>query len=81
MSKRIYKNSAAHLPEDCRPAGDILAQLGDKWTVSVLGNLSRGRTRFSELEGQVGGISQRMLTLTVRSHLAWWPMRSRRAVS
>jgi DNA-binding HxlR family transcriptional regulator len=67
MSKRIYKNSTAHLPEDCRPSGEILAQLGDKWTVSVLGNLSRGRSRFSELESQIGNISQRMLTLTLRS--------------
>ncbi|MDB5527706.1 MAG: hypothetical protein JWR51_809 [Devosia sp.] len=67
MSKYIFKNAATHLPEDCRPSGEILATLGDKWTVAVLGNLSKGRVRFSELENLVEGISQRMLTLTLRS--------------
>ena len=67
MTKYIFKNAATHLPEDCRPTGEILAALGDKWTVAILGNLSKGRIRFSELENRIEGISQRMLTLTLRS--------------
>jgi len=67
MTKYIFKNAATHLPEDCRPTGAVLTALGDKWTVAILGNLSKGRTRFSELENRIEGISQRMLTLTLRS--------------
>lgn len=67
MTKYIFKTSAAHLPEFCRPTGEILAMLGDKWSVAILGNLANGRIRFSELENRIDGISQRMLTLTLRS--------------
>ena len=67
MTKYIFKNAATHLPEYCRPTGEILAMLGDKWSVAILGNLSKGRVRFSELENLIEGISQRMLTLTLRS--------------
>ena len=67
MAKYLFKNAATHLPEDCRPTGEILATLGDKWSVAILGNLFKGRVRFSELENMIEGISQRMLTLTLRS--------------
>ena len=67
MAKYLFKNAATHLPEYCRPTGEILSMLGDKWSVAILGNLSKGRVRFSQLEGQVEGISQRMLTLTLRT--------------
>ncbi|MET3898583.1 DNA-binding HxlR family transcriptional regulator [Devosia sp. UYZn731] len=67
MTKYLFKNAATHLPEYCRPTGEILAMLGDKWSVAILGNLSKGRVRFSELENLIEGISQRMLTLTLRS--------------
>ena len=67
MTKYIFKTSTAHLPDFCRPTAEILAMLGDKWSVAILGNLANGRMRFSELESRVDGISQRMLTLTLRS--------------
>jgi len=68
MSKHIFKNSGNHLPDFCRPAAELLASIGDKWTLPVLGNLQPGAMRFTELEAAVGhGISQRMLTLTLRS--------------
>jgi DNA-binding HxlR family transcriptional regulator len=67
MTKYIFKNAATHLPEFCRPTGEILAMLGDKWSVAILGNVANGRIRFSELENRIDGISQRMLTLTLRS--------------
>ncbi|HEX7643374.1 MAG TPA: helix-turn-helix domain-containing protein [Burkholderiaceae bacterium] len=53
---------------DC-PIGDLLARLGDKWSMLVLVTLSHAqdhRLRFSELMRQVEGISQRMLTTTLR---------------
>src|SRR6266496_1828591 len=51
---------------DCRALGDVLSRLGDKWTVFVVGLLSKGPMRFNEIRRTIGGISQRMLTLTLR---------------
>ncbi|HEY2748033.1 MAG TPA: helix-turn-helix domain-containing protein, partial [Polyangia bacterium] len=47
-------------------ARDILARVGDKWSLYVIATLSRGPRRFSQLKRTVDGISQRMLTLTLR---------------
>lgn len=45
---------------------DTLDRLGDKWTVLVLVELSKGTRRFTELQRAIPGISQRMLTLTTK---------------
>lgn len=45
---------------------DVLDRVGDKWSVLVLGLLGAGPRRYSELRRAVDGISQRMLTLTLR---------------
>lgn len=55
-----------HLSEDCRPVSEILARIGDKWSVLVVSMLGDGPMRFNELRRIVGGISQRMLTLTLK---------------
>ena len=52
--------------EDCRALGAVLARIGDKWTVFVVGLLANGPMRFNAIRRMVGGISQRMLTLTLR---------------
>lgn len=57
---------AEHLPSDCRAVGSILARVGDKWSVLVIMQLAGGPRRFNELKRTIGGISQRMLTLTLR---------------
>jgi len=51
---------------DCRGVASILARVGDKWSVFVIMMLGNGPKRFNELKRMVGGISQRMLTLTLR---------------
>ncbi|WP_029003990.1 winged helix-turn-helix transcriptional regulator [Azorhizobium doebereinerae] len=51
---------------ECRAVADVLTRIGDKWTVMVVGALSKGRMRYSEIFRQVGGVSQRMLTLTLK---------------
>jgi DNA-binding HxlR family transcriptional regulator len=56
----------AHLESDCRGVASILARVGDKWSVFVIMLLGDGPRRFSEIKRLVGGISQRMLTLTLR---------------
>ncbi|HEY2529801.1 MAG TPA: helix-turn-helix domain-containing protein [Xanthobacteraceae bacterium] len=55
-----------HLPADCRAVSDVLARVGDKWSVLVVTRLGDGAMRFNALRRAVGGISQRMLTLTLR---------------
>jgi DNA-binding HxlR family transcriptional regulator len=60
------KPDQIHLPGDCRAIGDILARVGDKWSILVVSRLGEGALRFNELRRSIGGISQRMLTLTLR---------------
>ena len=60
------KPALHHESEDCRAVSDILGRVGDKWTVLVVGYLSAGPMRFSELKRGIGGISQKMLTITLR---------------
>lgn len=56
-----------HLLADCRRIGDILARIGDKWTILLLMALGDRRMRFKELHRAIDGISQRMLTVTLRN--------------
>ena len=51
---------------DCRAVSSVLARVGDKWSVLIIMLLSDGPRRFNEIKRMVGGISQRMLTLTLR---------------
>ena len=51
---------------DCRPVGEILNQIGGKWTVLIINRLAPEPLRFGELKRLVGGISQKMLTSTLR---------------
>ncbi|MGC1305265.1 MAG: helix-turn-helix domain-containing protein [Caulobacteraceae bacterium] len=51
---------------ECRKVGQVLARVGDKWTVLVVMLLRDGPRRFNELKRMVEGVSQRMLTLTLR---------------
>lgn len=51
---------------DCRAISEVLSRIGDKWSVLVVELLGRGPTRFNELRRTIGGISQKMLTTTLR---------------
>ena len=44
----------------------VLARVGDKWSVLIIVLLGDGKQRFNEIKRLVDGISQRMLTLTLR---------------
>jgi DNA-binding HxlR family transcriptional regulator len=72
MTKRPRQEGTALIPsnlqvaEDCRAVSEVLARVGDKWTVLVVGVLGDGPKRFNELRRALGSISQRMLTLTLR---------------
>ncbi|WP_224241093.1 winged helix-turn-helix transcriptional regulator [Hyalangium gracile] len=52
--------------DDCVATREILSLVGDKWSVMVIVNLGEGAMRFSDLKRAIEGISQRMLTLTLR---------------
>ena len=49
------------------PTRALLARIGDRWTVLVVGSLADGPLRFSQLARRVDGVSQKMLTQTLRA--------------
>ncbi|GAB3528660.1 helix-turn-helix domain-containing protein [Pontibacter brevis] len=52
----------------CCPVKDVIGRFGDKWSVYAILMLGRnGKLRFNELKNLISGISQRMLTVTLRS--------------
>ena len=50
----------------CKNVAPVLNRVGDKWSMLIVMILSNGPKRFSELKRAIDGISQRMLTLTLR---------------
>ncbi len=57
----------SHMPGACRGVTDILGLIGDKWTVQVVVALRDRPRRFSALKRHVEGISQQMLTRTLKA--------------
>jgi len=51
----------------CEKVNDILGRVGDKWTVRVITSLREKPLRFNELKRLTGGISQQMLTRTLKA--------------
>ncbi|HXL99979.1 MAG TPA: helix-turn-helix domain-containing protein [Rhizomicrobium sp.] len=51
---------------DCRAVSGVLSRIGDKWSVLIVSRLGSKPMRFNEIKREIGGISQRMLTLTLR---------------
>lgn len=75
-SVRDFRRKGIPLPGPCEKwAADsdfireILDRVGDKWSVLVIGTLGSGRRRYSDLHATIPGISQRMLTLTLKQLL------------
>ena len=52
---------------DCRGVSEILSRVGDKWTMQVVVSLRDRPRRFNDLRRQVAGISQQMLTRTLKT--------------
>jgi len=55
-----------HSHNDCRSISEILSRVGDKWTVLVVMTLKSAPLRFNDIKRAIGGISQQMLTRTLR---------------
>jgi DNA-binding HxlR family transcriptional regulator len=65
----VVTNTDVRIPQaisECKALAAVLARIGDKWTVMVIGNLQAGPLRYNELRRRIEGISQRMLTLTLK---------------
>lgn len=60
-------NPHPHANPDCRAVSELLSRVGDKWTVLIVKALVAKPCRFNELKREVGGISQQMLTRTLRT--------------
>lgn len=56
-----------NLTVECQSISDVLARVGDKWTVLVVNFLGAGPLRFNELQRKVDGISHKMLATTLRN--------------
>jgi DNA-binding HxlR family transcriptional regulator len=56
----------SNLPGNCQGVSEVLSRIGDKWSVLIIMMLADRPRRFNELKRMIGGISQRMLTLTLR---------------
>lgn len=57
----------SHVTEECLAVREVLARVGDKWSVQIVSALRDGPRRFNQLRREIEGISQRMLTLTLRA--------------
>jgi len=60
-------SAPSEAPTDCRGVSEVLSRIGDKWTVQVVVALREEPRRFNDLKRQVGGISQQMLTRTLKA--------------
>ena len=58
--RRVFENN-----DEC-PIRNVVAQIGDKWSMLILFSLVDGPDRFNSLKSRIEGISQRMLTQTLR---------------
>ncbi|MBN9415162.1 MAG: helix-turn-helix transcriptional regulator [Candidatus Eremiobacteraeota bacterium] len=64
LSNTDVPNGVNH--EACRPIREVLGIVGDKWSLLITYQLSRQKLRFNELRRALPGISQRMLTYSLR---------------
>lgn len=58
--------SESYVPGQCQLVNDVISLVGDKWSVLIIVLLGAGKKRFSDIKRAVDGISQKMLTVTLR---------------
>src|SRR5207245_7110308 len=67
LDKRMSKSSPASVLDAQCPSRLVLDRIADKWTALIIQLLSKKTMRYAELHREIGGISQKMLTQTLRS--------------
>src|SRR5437762_12787844 len=65
--KDMPKSSPASVMDAQCPSRLVLDRIADKWTALIIQLLSKKTMRYAELQREIGGISQKMLTQTLRS--------------
>jgi DNA-binding HxlR family transcriptional regulator len=63
----VESGDHAALDSDCRKVRTVLDRIGEKWSILAIKMLSERPHRFNELRRALHGVTQRMLTLTLRS--------------
>ncbi len=66
-AERVVVGPCTSWPEDSAFIREVLDRIGDKWTVLVLSTLGGRALRYSDLQASIPGISQRMLTVTLKA--------------
>ncbi|UUP16347.1 winged helix-turn-helix transcriptional regulator [Nitratireductor thuwali] len=61
------KPRRGHISDSCRPISEVLSLIGNKWTSLIITRLTEGPLRFNELKRSVHGISQKVLTSSLRA--------------
>lgn len=64
---KVTKRGGPHHSDACLKVHQVLSRIGDKWSLLVVDRLGEGPHRFSDLQRSIDDISQRMLTLTLRT--------------
>ncbi len=67
LDKDMPKSSPASVMDAQCPSRLVLDRIADKWTTLIIQLLSKRTMRYAELQREIGGISQKMLTQTLRS--------------
>lgn len=65
-SPKRQAGPCAAWPADSAFIREVLDRVGDKWSILVISTLGSGPMRYSDLQGSIPGISQRMLTVTLK---------------
>jgi DNA-binding HxlR family transcriptional regulator len=65
-SARQISGPCQSWPEDSAFIREVLDRIGDKWTMLIVSTLGTGSLRYSDLQASIPGISQRMLTQTLK---------------
>ena len=68
VTQSVPEHASGQCPQsaECPKISQVLARVGEKWSVLIIIMLAEGPRRFSDLRRAIGGISQRMLTLCLR---------------
>ena len=67
LDKDMPKSSPASVMDAQCPSRLVLDRIADKWTALIIQLLSKKTIRYAELQREIGGISQKMLTQPLRS--------------
>lgn len=67
MATRTIIGPCQNWPEESAFIREVLDRIGDKWTVLVISTLAGESLRYSDLQASIPGISQRMLTVTLKA--------------